>query len=240
MEINIFKMVREYGIGGFLFLAIVIIGSAIVKSKWFSEWWTNKTDRIIEWFLKKNVKNSLDSDVTESDILNHDIFNYIDFWIYSKIPTFQFSTDYRTIVFRRYLSIFLKKYKENLLDFVSQEKYQTMDQAELWKNLLNLINNIIYKYEMECESLGIPKIVISKMKSKNNDTISLTIDLIESIINSKFYQSDKNLLKMYSILNIILSVLESGITNSEVICNSINGQLKGLKIEEGGKTYQEP
>ncbi len=239
MEINILKMVREYGIGGFLFLALVIIGSAIVKSKWFSEWWTSQTDRIIEWILKRKVKNTAESNVTESDILNHDIFNYIDFWIYSKIPTFQFSTDYRTIVFRRYLTTFLKKYKENLLDFVSQEKYQSMDQSELWKSLLDLINKIIFKYESECESLGIPKIIITKMKSKNNDTITLTIDLIESITNSKFYQSNKNLLKMYSILNIILSVLESTITNSEVVCNSINGQIKGLKISDGGKIYQE-
>ncbi len=45
---------------------------------------------------------------------------------------------------------------------------------------------------------------------------------------------------MYSILNIVLSVLESTISNSESICNSINGQLKGLAIEENGKTYKEP
>ena len=77
-------------------------------------------------------------------------------------------------------------------------------------------------------------------KSKNNDTITLTIDLIESISNSQFYESEKNLLKMYSILNIILSILENTISNSQSVCNSINGQLKGLTITEGGKTYKEP
>lgn len=240
MKISIYEIVGEYGTGGVIFFLTAVIGSAVVKSKWFSEWWVNQTDNFIEWILRRKVKNNNKSDLTESDIINHDIFNYIDFWVYSKIPTFQFSTEYRTIVFRRYLSIFLKKYKENLSDFVSQGKYQNMDQSELWKNLLNLINNIVFTYEKDFESSGIPKIVINKMKSKNNDTITLTIDLIESIINSKFYQSDKNLLKMYSILNIILSVLESTITNSEPICNSINGQLKGLRIDEGGKIYQEP
>jgi hypothetical protein len=240
MEFNINKFIAEYGVGGFLFLAIVTIGGIIVRSKWFSEWWTNQTDRFIEWVLRRKVKNNNEGDLIESNITNHDIFNYIDFWIYSKIPTFQFSTEYRTIIFKRYLSIFLKKYKEGLSEFVSQGKYQSMNQSELWKNLLDLINNIIFQYEKECENSGIPKIVIVKMKSKNNDTITLTIDLIESIINSKFYQSDKNLLKLYSILNIILSVLESTITNSEPICNSINGQLKGLKVDENGKTYQEP
>lgn len=240
MKIDLFKMMEEYGIGGLIFLSAVTFAGAIIKSKWFSSWLTTQTDKLIEWILRRKVKNSNENDLIESDITNHDIFNYIDFWIYSKVPTFQFSTDYRTIIFKRYLSIFLKKYKEGLYEFVSSGKYQSMNQSELWKNLLDLINIIIFQYEKECEISGIPKIVIVKMKSKNNDTIALTIDLIESIINSKFYQSEKNLLKMYSILNIILSVLESTITNSESICNSINGQLKGLKVEENGKFYQEP
>ncbi len=72
------------------------------------------------------------------------------------------------------------------------------------------------------------------MKVRNNDTISLTIDLFEGICNSEFYSSEKNLLKAYSILNIMLSVLENTISSSAKVCNSINGQLKGLSME--GKT----
>jgi hypothetical protein len=106
-----------------------------------------------------------------------------------------------------------------------------MDQAQLSTSLLNLINNIIYDYEREADEVGIPKIVIEKMKIKNNDTITLTLDLIEGVCSSQFYSSDKNLLKVYSIMNILLSVLENTISNSENVCNSINGQLKGLKFE---------
>lgn len=237
---SIFREILDHGFVGMFSLLLVVILVSLFKSSWFSNWWTKMTDGFIEILMKNKTKASSGSDLSESDISNHDVFNYIDFWVYSKIPTFQFSTEYRTVVFKRYLSIFLKKYKEGLYDFISSGKYQTMDQSQLWKSLLDLINKIIFSYEKECESSGIPKIVINKMKSKNNDTITLTIDLIESIINSKFYQSDKNLLKMYSILNIILSVLESTITNSEPICNSINGQLKGLKIEENGRIYEEP
>jgi hypothetical protein len=105
---------------------------------------------------------------------------------------------------------------------------------------LDLINKIVYDYEKECEEMGVPKIIIMKMKAKNNDTITLTIDLIESISNSQFYESDKNFLKMYSILNIILSVLENLISSSENVCNSINGQLKGLSITDGNKKITEP
>jgi hypothetical protein len=74
-------------------------------------------------------------------------------------------------------------------------------------------------------------IVIEKMKIKNNETIKLKIDLIEGICSSQFYSSDKNLLKVYSILNILLSVLENTISSSESICNSINGALKGLTFD---------
>ena len=94
-----------------------------------------------------------------------------------------------------------------------------------------LINQTVYDYEREMLEVGLPKIVVDKMKLKNNDTITLTIDLIEGICNSQFYTSDKNLLKVYSILNILLSVLENTISHSEGVCDSINGQLKGLTFE---------
>ena len=211
----------------------------MIKSEWFGKWWSQFTDKFIEFFMKKKVKE-IPHEVTESDISNHDIFNYIDFWTYSKVPTFQFSTEYRTIVFKKYLSVFLKSYKRGLQEFVQSKDYQKMDQSELWKSLLSLLNKIIMEYERECEELGIPKIVVLKMKSKNNDTITLTIDIIESITNSQFYESEQNFLKMYSILNILLSILENTISNSVSVCNSINGQLKGLSIIDNGKIYTEP
>jgi hypothetical protein len=237
---EIYKMFAEHGFVGLILAFIVFVITSLIKSQWFGEWWSKFTDKFIEFFMKRKIKEIHNKEISESDILNHDIFNYIDFWTYSKVPTFHFSTEYRTIIFKKYLTIFLKSYKNSLYEFVKNKEYQNMDQSQLWKSLLNLINKIVWEYEKECEEQGIPKIVSMKMKSKNNDTISLTIDLIESISNSQFYESEKNLLKMYSIMNILLSILENTISNSQSICNSINGQLKGLSIIENGKTYTEP
>jgi hypothetical protein len=156
--------------------------------------------------------------------------------MYSKVPTFQFSTEYRTAVFRKYLAIYLRNYKKDISSFVNSNEYKAMDDAKVWKALLNLINTIVYDYEREMIDSGLPKVVVDKMKVKNNDTITLTFDLIEGICNSPFYKSESNYLKVYSILNILLSVLENTIANSEAVCNSINGQLKGLKFEG----YTEP
>jgi hypothetical protein len=233
MGINdITTLLESYGIGGGLFIILVYIIIAGIKSEWFSGFLSKVSDKFIETFMKSKTKDvDIIRNITDSDITNHDVFNYIDFWTYSKIPTFQFSTEYRTVVFRKYLTIYLRSYKKNISKYVLSKDYQSMDQAQLSTSLLNLINNIIYDYERECDEVGIPKIVIEKMKIKNNDTITLTLDLIEGVCSSQFYSSDKNLLKVYSIMNILLSVLENTISNSENVCNSINGQLKGLTFE---------
>ncbi len=195
-------------------------------------------NKIFEIILKKKINSDEEGHhkvITESDILNHDIFNYLNFWIYSKIPTLEFSTDFRTVVFRKYLTIYLKKHKDIFKRFIEQKSFCDMDDTQqLWNGLLSLINEIIYDYETEMLASGIPKIIIEKMKSKNNERISLTIDLIEGICNSSFYDSEKNYLKIYSILNIYLAILENTISGSVKICDSINGQLKGMSMD--GKT----
>jgi len=240
MEAKIIEMLSKYGWRGVVLAIILILLWNFLKSKYVMDLWGKVTDKVVEIFLKNKVKELPTKVITESDITNHDIFNYIDFWMYSKVPTFQFSSEYRTFVFKRYLSIFLKCYKRDLSELVNSKQYQTMDQSELWRSFLNIINKIVYDYERECEESGVPKIIIMKMKAKNNDTIQLTIDLIEGITNSQFYESEKNLLKMYSILNIILSILENLISSSESVCNSINGQIKGLWIMDGNRKIIEP
>jgi hypothetical protein len=191
--------------------------------------------KVLDMFLKEKIKDirSVNS-IKESDVFNHDIFNYIDYWTYNRVPTLQFKTEYRTAVFRKYLKILLQKHKSNLLDWIQSKNFEEMDNSQLWDNVLSVMNKIIFDYETEMEKNGIPLEIIEKMKVRSNDTISLTIDLLESICKGQFYDSEKNLLKVYSILNILLCVLEFTISSSEKMCNSINGQLSGLTFE--GKT----
>lgn len=230
---DIASILEKYGYKGGIFIIIIFILIGMLKSNWFSNLLGKLSDSFVERFMRNKTKDLSNSHklITESDITNHDIFNYIDFWIYSKVPTIQFSTEYRTVVFRRYLTIYLKAYKRKISDFVNSKEYQQMDEPRIWKALLDLINKIVFEYETEMIDSGIPKIVVDKMKAKNNDTITLTIDLVEGVCTSQFYESENNYLKVYSILNIMLSVLENTISNSENVCNSINGQLKGLKFD---------
>ena len=232
---------EKHGFKSIIGIILIIIVYSVIKSEWFG----NKISKISDWFIDKFMSNKVkdvESSVRKiniSDIDNHDIFNYIDFWTYSKVPTFQFSTEYRTAVFRKYLTIYLKNYKRNIEKFVKDKTYETMDEPQILKAFLNLINQTVYDYEREMVEVVIPSVIIEKMKIKNNDNILLTIDLVEGICSSQFYDSEKNLLKVYSILNIIMSVLENTVNGSESICNTINGQLKGMEfsgyVEPGGK-----
>jgi hypothetical protein len=232
---DIFDSFNNFGIGGIIVSILTVIYWIIEKTFGMPAIISKIFYKIIDIFLKDKIKNIQEvNTIKETDVLNHDIFNYIDFWMYSQVPTIQFSTEYRTVVFRKYLTIFLQKHKVNLHKWVHGKEFEDMDHSQLWTSLLSLINKTIYDYEKEMENNGIPKVIIEKMKVKNNDTISLIIDLLEGICNSQFYTTEKNLLKVYSILNILLSILEKTITTSANVCNSINGQLKGLSME--GKT----
>jgi len=233
---ELISLIEKHGVKGIVGVLITYAIISIFKSQWLGNLFTKISDKFVEKFIKNETKN-VDTSVrkiNDSDISNHDIFNYIDFWTYSKVPTFQFSTEFRTAVFRKYLTIYLKNYKRNIEKFVADKTYEKMDEPQILKAFLNLINQTVYDYEREMVEAGITPIIIEKMKVKNNDNISLTIDLVEGVCSSQFYNSENNLLKIYSILNILLTVLESTVNNAENVCNSINGQLKGLTFD--GKT----
>lgn len=229
---EITALVENYGISGAIFVLFIFSISKIVKSEWFDNIVTKISEKFIERFIK-NKRTGSDSidNISESDIINHDFFNYINFWMYSKVPTLEFSSEYRTAVFRKYLSLYLKSYKENLSKFIESGEYKDMDRPSLNNALLDLVNNIIYDYERHSREAGIPPIIIEKMKVSNNNTITLLISLIDSICSNQFYYSENNLLIIYSLLNITHSILDGTISNSEIVCNSINGQLKGLVFE---------
>lgn len=228
---DISKMFQTHGIFATILFLLSVGFWGLMKTAWFSGIASKAGDAIIGKLFKKKKQNEVTTTISEVEILNHDIFNYIDLWQFSIVPTVHFSSEYRTVVFRKYLKIYLKTHKEQLNKFITGGKYKDMPESELWKSFLQLINDIIYDYEREMAQSGIPDIIIEKMKVKNNDTLSLTIDLIEGICNSQFYGSESNLLKVYSILNIMLSILENTISGSANVCNSINGQLAGLEMD---------
>lgn len=222
-----YSFLKLYGLKGTSVMFVLFILWQILKTDWF----VTKLKKIISDLFTSKSKNGL----TISNIENHNMFNYIDFWIYSRVPTLKFTTEYRTVVFRKYLTILLIKYRDDMKQYIASRSYEKMDEDELWKSILNMLNSIVYDYEKEMETMNVPKIIIEKMKERNNETITLIIDLTEGVCSSEFYDSENNLLKIYSIQNILLSVLQNIISNATIVCNTINGDLKGQFVVVDGK-----
>lgn len=166
--------------------------------------------------------------ISDTQLANHVVFSQFDFWMIQKIPTLNFKTKFRNLVFRDYLSIYLKVYKFRIEEFVKSKKYETLDNNEFWNSISELINTITKEYESEMLALGIPVLVIEKMKLRNNDYVELIRNLAKGISESEFYKSDKNRLKMYSILNVIYPIIEGSIFHSEDVCTVLNGELTGM------------
>lgn len=225
---DLFKLISEHGTLTTLIVIIFLVISMLSKANLLGD-----ISKIFTKFKRKERKISQIS-VRDSDIIHHEIFNLVDFWVYSKIPTLTLNTEFRTVVFRKYLHIYFKSYKDVLHIFVNGGKFKKLDNSELRQSLLKLITDIVFEYESEMRKVGLPDIIISGMKSKNNDTLNLTMDLINSICDSDFYNSENNLLKIYSFLNIVLSILENTLSHCEEVSNSINGQMVGLTY--GGYT----
>ncbi len=106
---DIVKYTEDYGLSGAIIVSILSVIMALSKFDWFTKLMSN----IINRSKNKKAKNNTPKiKIKESDIINHDIIKFIDFWLYSKVPTFQFSTEYRTAVFRKYIEMYLKGYKK--------------------------------------------------------------------------------------------------------------------------------
>lgn len=174
--------------------------------------------------------------LNDSDIINHEFFNYIDFWVHSEIPTIQLKSEFRTSVFKDYLKLQFKAYKDVVYVFVNDDRYKLMDNSELRKTMLKVLTDVVFQYESKMRESRIPEIVINKMKSKNNDTLTLMIDLINSILDSNHYESKNNLLKIFSFMNILLAILENMMSHCVSVSNELNGELSGLSYNG----YKEP
>ena len=130
------EIFKQYGVTGVVIVSIALLLIGSVKMGWLKKLYSKAQEFFIFVFLKSKTKEvtSNDISISESDVINHDIFNYIDLWTYSKVPTIQFSTEYRTAVFRRYLTIFLKSYKSKIKNYIQNDEFKKMDSAQLWRS----------------------------------------------------------------------------------------------------------
>lgn len=233
---TIIELIDKYGFWTGIGIVVITLLFALAKVDSVVSIFHKGYLAVKKFFSRNEYEKNSKVTFKDSDIINHEIFNYIDFWLYSSIPTLKFKTEYRTAIFRKYLTIYFNQYKDSLYVFVHDGRYKDMDNATLKATLYSLFNDIVSKYESAMREAELPNPVISKMKMKNNETYTLLLELTNSVCDNHFYNTEKNMLKMFTILNILNATLEYTINVSSEVCDNINGELSGK--EYGG--FKEP
>lgn len=186
--------------------------------------------------ISKKKTNSL----TESNVLKHTIFNRLMGWADGDVMSLRFSTDYRTIIFRKYLLLYLECHHNKIKSFIDDKGFQTMDGPQLLSAISDLITEINREHEKRMIDFGIPYVVIERMKKYTTINLSMAHGHLRNIFENDFYSSANNFLRMYTALNIITLLIQVVLNNSEIIFNSMGDELSGRTIVFLGKEYKEP
>lgn len=236
---DIIKVTTHFEDKGIGFMVLIMILILLTKSKIFKD----LLNKVLTFFVDKLImkkESNIEIKLSESDLIHHDMFSYIEYWTQSNINKIAFSTEFRTMVFRRYLKIYLNTYSKEIKHYLNEKSYKNMGDAELRNSIQSLLTNIEVKYESTMVEAGIPIVVIEKMRISNSTTSMMLFNMTENICDSLHYKSENNYLKVYSIMNTIQGILDAVITQSEKTCNLINGELSGKSYIENGKKYVEP
>jgi hypothetical protein len=218
--------------GGLISIFTLMVGSIILGL-----FKSGKATEIISAIIdalpgkKKKIEENNIRKISESDIINHELFSYAGFWLNNKIPSLKLKTEFRTVVFRDYLNVFFTKFVNNIQHFINQGVYKNMDNTQMRKELFNILNTTLIEIDNELRNKKVPNIIIHKMRVLNSSKIGLMTDLVHSICDSSFYDSENNYLKIFSFLNVVYSILDNTIVGAESLFNSLNGELLGLNYK---------
>ena len=136
---DITQILQTYGINSGISILLIIVLLSILKSKWVGILLSRISDIFIEKFLKNKTKNVTQNlrIITESDITNHDIFNYINGKKYKAVnisKTFKFIKDNIKDIIYKYYS-----YVNQLFSIFSHIRgsADVIKHLEPYKNLKN-------------------------------------------------------------------------------------------------------
>lgn len=175
------------------------------------------------------IKDFKDKSIDRKSLLNHELFNYLNYSIKVLIPSINFKCPGRTIMVRDFLylkySEVLKSQKELVLnfDFVNKSKH------ELKLELTNIIADTVIKYETEALLKGIPNEFIESFNQWHKRSMSYIDKVLYSFSNISYYN---NYEYMDLVMTVIYSVMISTFEDAKTAIDHMNGQLTG-KIYKG-------
>ncbi len=135
-------------------------------------------------------------------------------------------------IFTRLLTIKITVIKEKVRDFLSSDSSLTMSDADFNSKALELVYSSINEYEKLFRVYYSPSIanyVINKFSEWHEPHITMTAEVLENVLNSKYNSREGKICNMLSIL--CLGLITT-VTDAEKSINSINGTLAKMVREE--------
>lgn len=226
---RLIEILNTYGVRTAITAPIIYALYYLSKSKIVGKIANKLMNRIIDK-ISNDTKKEADTNIKNSDIENHHIFNKMNNLLYRDIYTVDFGEDTMNILMRDYLSIIIKEFKVGIKVFVNKGDYIKMTPTEYTSELNRVINEILCKIDREVENRSLPVILVDNMKLKTITAVNFFMEITAGIASSHHYEN--NLIKTFSILNILSTVLDNLITKSSIkVADFIYEDLKGISYK---------
>lgn len=157
----------------------------------------------------------------------HPLFSELEQSLFN-IKNITFGNEGRTEMFRLMLTEQYNIFAEYARKFLSAN-YEFKSPVDFRNQCRQLIVNIIKAYEERWSKLGVPQIVIDKIRDLYQGRIQLILSDIDTIA---FYRAEDNYEEaLFFILTSILFMLKFGITIDSIkLLKELNGELKSYKF----------
>lgn len=188
--------------------------------------------------IKKTSSSTKKVKEEKLKLVNHPIFQRIEFDKHIVLTTFEFKNKGKEIVFKEIIVQHLNIYKEVLKELCEEiDSNEKMDATELLNRstkALNLINQRLQKFYIDSPNFTIQEkhvleIVLNKYTSWGSERDLKAYAMINDVCSSHFHPTIYA--KAVTIMDIFLFAITDTIDDANKTLNKLNGDLKGLEFK---------
>lgn len=216
METTLLKILSEYGLAGFILIAVITIIFKVVIKEYKGS-------------LSK-FANSLSSTTAEPELKYHPFFSNAHYKIVAEIPTLELSPSkpVKQQMFRDLLTIYIKTMIDTCHEVIELD--MTDWSGEKWSNEVSKkMNALVIEFHKNALAAGIPDPALSKFSKWHYPTLEMLYEYITMLGNSSIYSTSIVRTNTFLLTMNLLMVTTLG---------DAERSLKELNGEVGGKLYK--